>query len=388
MDSSDVAALRRAFSDSGITPVRSAQDGELPESSGVAGVRRVLSNSATAPLSSVQDGWLPRASPAFHSVSITDSRRKESPEEVREKEIELARERGLAREEQQARKREQAREMVSGIEKEMKESLEMMEPCPGRISELLLETGPGRVSSDHDRSFLAYMKKELSTIVESLRQLSSTELGPEHAISHIKDRLSHLRELATWTGDLLDGYAPDRSEKRGTNRQIKEQNLAWIEQLLLVNAAGHISTALASCDDHRVAPVSSLVGMDGPRTRLLRRLRAYKEEDKGLKVVSIVGPAGVGKTTLAMDAYRQISYEYECRATAKLSQRPLDAKKCLKHIMSQIVNFSALAVPSQRSKAKAMLDGDEYELAYDMYKYLQHKRYLQPACVLPIYSLS
>mgnify|MGYP002413848382 CR=1 FL=1 len=54
-----------------------------------------------------------------------------------------------------------------------------------------------------------------------------------------------------------------------------------------------------------------------------------------LKVVPIVGSGGLGKTTLAMEVYRKIGVDFQCRGFVSVS-RTLDLEKLLKDILSQI----------------------------------------------------
>nr|QRN46112.1 coiled-coil nucleotide-binding leucine-rich repeat (CC-NB-LRR) immune receptor [Triticum aestivum]CAD1803021.1 NB-LRR protein [Triticum aestivum] len=81
---------------------------------------------------------------------------------------------------------------------------------------------------------------------------------------------------------------------------------------------------------HGVA--KGLVAIDGRRDKVISWLM---EESKELKVVAIVGGGGLGKTTLAMEIYRKIGGDYQCRASVSVS-RTLDLEKLLKDVLSQI----------------------------------------------------
>jgi Holliday junction resolvasome RuvABC ATP-dependent DNA helicase subunit len=64
---------------------------------------------------------------------------------------------------------------------------------------------------------------------------------------------------------------------------------------------------------------ADLVGIDGPREELVNLLIDTK---KKLKVVSIVGFGGLGKTTLAKQVYDEIGGRFDCTAFVPVSQRP------------------------------------------------------------------
>lgn len=82
---------------------------------------------------------------------------------------------------------------------------------------------------------------------------------------------------------------------------------------------------------------SELVGIDVPRDELVRYLREESESTNQLKIVSLVGYGGVGKTTLANQAYHKLGASFECRAFVSISQNP-DITKILSSILSQISN--------------------------------------------------
>jgi len=54
-----------------------------------------------------------------------------------------------------------------------------------------------------------------------------------------------------------------------------------------------------------------------------------------LKVISVVGPGGLGKTTLANEVYHKLEGQFQCRAFVSLSQQP-DVKKILRNILYQV----------------------------------------------------
>lgn len=79
------------------------------------------------------------------------------------------------------------------------------------------------------------------------------------------------------------------------------------------------------------ADVPDQVGVDGPMSDIVEWLMGGTTT---LKVLSIVGFGGLGKTTLAMEVFRRVGAQFGCRAFAAVSQK-LDMK-LLKDLLSQV----------------------------------------------------
>lgn len=315
--------------------------------------------------------------------------------------IGLALERGLEQERARARRRARAREMAAAANMKVKVMLKLMGPLPGRISELLLEAaavrsasaGQGIAATDRSRRGLAFLKMELSIIVASLRQLASTGLRPDdmHDSHRIDDRLDRLEELASWIRDLLDDHVP--VERHGV-LELPDLNLAWIEQLLLVDdglvaVRCHTSAAHGGGDTPHHAAGGGLVGADGPRKKLEAYLVGGAGDDEQLRllnVLSIVGPAGVGKTALAMEVFRQVRGQFQCSVVVNVSgsRSTPNTKDLLEHIMSQIVEAPSTELPQTTAASEA---DDEYEMIYHINKFLKDRRY-QPIGMLILQLIS
>ncbi|KAI4989524.1 hypothetical protein ZWY2020_036841 [Hordeum vulgare] len=80
-------------------------------------------------------------------------------------------------------------------------------------------------------------------------------------------------------------------------------------------------------------PYGELVGIDGHVNKLQEWLG--KDGEQKLKVVSVVGSGGIGKTTLAKELYRRISSLFDCRAFVRTPRKP-DARRLLISMLSQI----------------------------------------------------
>ena len=111
---------------------------------------------------------------------------------------------------------------------------------------------------------------------------------------------------------------------------------------------------------------AKLVGIDGPTQKLidlLTRVEGVKKQK--LRVVSIVGVGGLGKTTIANSVYERLRGHFESHAFVSVSLKP-DMKQILSSILRQV------------SKDKCINAGekDRDELLRSIRDFLVNKRYI------------
>lgn len=118
------------------------------------------------------------------------------------------------------------------------------------------------------------------------------------------------------------------------------------------------------------AEEARLVGVEGPRDDLAKWIINEENNTTNCKVLSIVGFAGLGKTTLANEVYRKIQSHFDCHAFISVSQKPV-IKKIIIDLISQ-VSF-------QDGSTKDTGDWDEIKCIAKLRELLQDKRYVIPA---------
>uniref|UniRef100_A0ACD5V7R5 Uncharacterized protein n=1 Tax=Avena sativa TaxID=4498 RepID=A0ACD5V7R5_AVESA len=253
----------------------------------------------------------------------------------------------------------------------------VMKPLLGKLATLMGE----------EFSKLKNLRKEVRSISDELRSMN-----------HFLERLSDVDELDNQTKgwrdevremsydieDIIDDFNQQISEK-GENSGIVNST---IDRLKTVIARHRIASQIKDMKklvietskrhkryDHHIPPKSivaidqrvvtlyanaaDLVGVEGPKNELVKQL---KDRENHLKVVSIVGFGGLGKTTLANEVYRKLKEDFECDAFVSVSQKP-NISKFLGSLLSQFgIEPSVHACESQ------LLD--------KLREYLQSKRYL------------
>uniref|UniRef100_A0ACD6A7B3 Uncharacterized protein n=2 Tax=Avena sativa TaxID=4498 RepID=A0ACD6A7B3_AVESA len=107
--------------------------------------------------------------------------------------------------------------------------------------------------------------------------------------------------------------------------------------------------------------VDKLVGIAGPKEEIIDWFQK-NESSQQLKVMSIVGPGGLGKTTLANQVYNTIKSQYSCATLVSVSQQP-DLTKILRDIAKGV------GITDYRS------DDDVKQLIDRIREYLKEKRY-------------
>jgi shikimate kinase len=111
------------------------------------------------------------------------------------------------------------------------------------------------------------------------------------------------------------------------------------------------------------AQSAGLVGVDGPRDELIQLMDTGGVPAYQLKVVSIVGFGGLGKTTLANQVYHKLEGEFQCRTFVSVSQKP-NIRKILRTILYH-VGFNNASIQTW----------EDYELISALQKFLSDKRY-------------
>ncbi|CAM0878607.1 unnamed protein product [Alopecurus aequalis] len=112
--------------------------------------------------------------------------------------------------------------------------------------------------------------------------------------------------------------------------------------------------------------VSDLVGIDKPIKELLKFMSKSAEiSDGNLKIVSIAGFGGLGKTTLAKAVYEKLNKKFDCAGFVLVARIP-DIKKVLRDILLEFDQ-------ELYNSSSAM---DERQLINQLRKYLADKRYL------------
>ncbi|GJN03361.1 hypothetical protein PR202_ga20798 [Eleusine coracana subsp. coracana] len=111
---------------------------------------------------------------------------------------------------------------------------------------------------------------------------------------------------------------------------------------------------------------AKLVGVEGPTEKIVSLLTHGKGGQKqNLKVVSIVGVGGLGKTTIANSVYQKLGGEFHCQAFVSVSLKP-NVKQIFSSILRQITQDTCSNAGEKEPE----------ELIRCIRKFLMDKRYL------------
>ncbi|XP_015698018.1 disease resistance protein RGA5-like [Oryza brachyantha] len=238
---------------------------------------------------------------------------------------------------------------------------------------------------------ITFLRDELSSMNALLERLADAEaLDPQ-----TKEWRNQVREMSYDIEDCIDehtrqlrirqpqaasgvlgffhGYVQKVKELVGRHEiaeQIRELKARIVEaghrrkRYKLDSSAVNCKSSNAVAIDHRLpalyAELDALVGIDAPRDEIIRLL---DDGDQRMKVVSIVGSGGLGKTTLANQVYQKFGKQFDCKAFVSLSQHP-DMGMIFQTILYQ-VNDEAVRTRS----------GDKEQVINELRAFLKNKRY-------------
>ena len=206
------------------------------------------------------------------------------------------------------------------------------------------------------RKEVKFIRDELGSMKDALERLANVdELDPQ-----TKSWRNTLRELSYDIEDIIDDFIQNIGEKdkksgfvRKTIRRLKTARarhriagqIEEIKELVHETSDRH-----KRYDLDKIIPQSSnvvaidprvktlyekalnLVGMEGPKNELVDWLI---DEEKQLKVISVVGFGGLGKTTLANEVYKRLKGDFTYGAFVPVSQTP-NIPNLLRSLLSQL----------------------------------------------------
>uniref|UniRef100_A0A453LG04 Disease resistance protein RPP13 n=1 Tax=Aegilops tauschii subsp. strangulata TaxID=200361 RepID=A0A453LG04_AEGTS len=185
----------------------------------------------------------------------------------------------------------------------------------------------GRRSSSQVQTAWIQLARELGHSIDDCIDRFSHRLAKDAAASPLRKTVSRLKT------------APIRTEFAAEIRKIRKIS-EEVSKLRECYGGGESSTSEASApgalSEEAHALAADLVGMDAPRDELLDLIRDTDGHPKQLKVISIVGFGGSGKTLLAREVYESdtVVCQYKARAWVRAADK--GAVDVLKEILEEL----------------------------------------------------
>ncbi|XBI50404.1 hypothetical protein VPH35_113814 [Triticum aestivum] len=154
---------------------------------------------------------------------------------------------------------------------------------------------------------------------------------------------------------------------------LKKQIIEVAERNARYKAHEAFSKAKNTTIDPRALAIfqhaSELVGIDEPKAELIKLLTQGVSTQEKIKLVSIVGSGGMGKTTLANQVYEDLKGEFQCQAFISVSRNP-EMMNIMRTIFSEVsgkdyANTEAGSIQQLISKIADFLADKRYFVVVD-----------------------
>nr|CAB3490006.1 unnamed protein product [Digitaria exilis] len=209
------------------------------------------------------------------------------------------------------------------------------------------------------RRDVQYLQRELQSMHAALREVA--EVAPEQLQQH--DRL--------WAGDIATAIKDIKDQVHEVaNRDGRYRGpQAAVADLTAATTRVPTTTTVDPLLQALYGAKKNIVGIDYAKDEVICKLCEGDDDasKQQLKILSVVGFGGLGKTTLTKAVYDELRPQFECGAFVTVSRNP-DVKKVLRDLLYELDN------EKHKNLSGAVLL-DERQLIDEFRKSLENKRY-------------